>query len=95
MDLNPFKKQLHPSITSSREVGEVRALLLERLARHRDDLERVQDETHTSLLRGRIREVKELLAQIAPATAPTPDAAVGFVGIEPVFSQPITDGPHY
>lgn len=75
---------------ASRELGQVRALIEQRLAKHRADLERDQDEKTTTLLRGRIRESKELLAELnaSPAQAPTPfDDAVGMVGISP-FYQP-------
>lgn len=72
----------------SRELLLVRQAIQLRLDKHRADLERDLDERTTTLVRGRIRECKELLALFdpAPAQAPTPfDDAVGMAGIQPFF----------
>lgn len=48
----------------------LRAFASKRLAQHRSDLERPQTDDHTSrILRGRIQELKELLALQDAATA--------------------------
>ncbi len=82
--MKPVK--LSPANLASLEIQTVKALIEQRLAKHRADLERDQDERTTTLLRGRIRECKEMLAELSasPAQAPTPfDDAVGMVGFPP------------
>lgn len=74
---------LSPADRLTAEIARVREVIERRREKWRDLLEANQDETTTFLLRGRIRECKELLALLAPAQPPTPDAAAGIVGFQP------------
>lgn len=73
--MRPFEPQDYPSATHARWVG----LLEQRLDRHRADNDALRnDERQTAITRGRIAEIKELLAMAtkpSPANEADPDEA--------------------
>jgi hypothetical protein len=78
---------LTPQDFRSATAERIRQALRERLATHRTKLEGDSDDRTSMKVRGRIAELKELLAllEAAPAEAPSPHAAegLGAYGLDP------------